>query len=307
MRIKLKAGKQTELILLAKENLTWEKLARKLSLTTSYLAADLKSEKRLISKENYNILCALSKINFDKDIVERVDDNWGRSRGGKNSKGNTKDFIEPEKNEDLAEAFGIILGDGHIEERVVGTKIRVYCVNIAGNSKTDAEYIFKYVPNLFRRIFKEGGRVVQKKNINCAYFTLNGKRFVEFLKKNGLPSGNKVKNNVSIPDWIKKDDKLLRKCLRGLVDTDGCVYYISKKTNRNLRITFTNHASNLLNDYRNSLIKLGFSPSKIMRGYDIYLSSKQDVQKYIKEIGFSNSKNLKRVKFFSFNKKAPLE
>lgn len=299
MRFRLEVGKQKELVLLAKKNFTWKELSLKLKLGVVYLATEIKNEKRLLSEENYNLLCALTHCNFDKHIVEKVEDNWGRSRGGKRSNGNTKKFVEPEKDENLAELFGIILGDGHIEERVSGTKIRVYCVNIAGNSKTDADYIFRYIPNLSKEIFKEMGSIRKKSKVNCAYFNLHGKKFVEFLKKNGLKPGNKVKNNVGIPQWIKDNSLFLRKCIRGLTDTDGCVYYISKKTNKNLRITFTNHASRLLNDYREGLIKLGFFPSKIMRGHDVYLSSKQDVEKYIKEIGFSNSKNLKRVKFFS--------
>jgi intein/homing endonuclease len=299
MRIRLESGKQKELILLAKEKLTWEDLAKKLNMGTVYLAAELKNEKRLLSEENYKSLCRISNSNFDRYILERVDDNWGRSKGGKNSNGNTKKFVEPKKDEKLAELFGIILGDGHIEERVIGTKIRVYCLNIAGNSKTDSDYIFRYIPSLSKEIFKEEGIIRKKPKVNCAYFSLHGKKIVEFLKKNGLKPGNKVKNNVGIPQWIKESDIFLKKCIRGLTDTDGCVYYISKKTNRNIRITFTNHSSRLLADYREGLIKLGFYPSKIMRGYDVYLSSKQDVDKYLKEIGFSNSKNLKRVKFLS--------
>ena len=140
---------------------------------------------------------------------------------------------------------------------------------------------------------------MQSKRSKCAYFTIYGKNIVEFFKKNGLQSGNKVKNNVQIPKWIKENLSFLKSCVKGLTDTDGCVYYISRKTNRNLRITFTNHASNLLKDYRDALIKLGFYPSKIIRGYDVFLSRKKDIEKYISEVGFSNSKNLKRITYFS--------
>jgi hypothetical protein len=299
MRIRLEKGRQKELVLLAKRNMIWGDLSRKLNLAPGYLITEIKSEKRLISEDNYKILCKLSRNNFNKYIIERVDDNWGKSKGGKNSSGNTKKFIEPVRNRKLAELFGIILGDGHLEERVIGGKIRVYCVRIAGNSKTDKDYMFKYIPQLFFEVFKERGSIMQRKNTNCAYFTIHGKRVVEFLKKAGLHPGNKVKNNVGIPQWIKENTSFLKCCIRGLVDTDGCVYYISKKTNRNLRISFTNHSHNLLEDYRDSLIKLEFFPSKIIRKYDVCLSSKQDVKKYIKEIGFSNSKNLKRIKLFS--------
>lgn len=298
MRIKLKKGRQKEIILLAKGEDSWIKLAKLLKINPIYLSNELANEKRLLSEETYNNLCNISGKNFNEEIIEKLDDNWGRAKGGLASPKNKKKFISPKLNPELAEVFGIILGDGHLSEYAQGKKVRVYCVRIAGNSLSDKDYIKEYIPKLFSRVFREKGAIIQSKKSNCAYYTLYGKEMVEFLKKNGLKTGNKVKNNIGIPDWIKKDKDLLRRCIRGLIDTDGCIYYISKKTNRNIRITFTNHAYRLLNDCREGLLKLGFSPSKIIRGYDICLSKKKDIEKYIKEVGFSNSKNLKRAKFF---------
>lgn len=299
MRIRLNSGKQKELIFLAKSNGSWNDLAKKLKVNSIYLSNELRNEKRLLAEETYAKLCRLGHVNFDNEIISKFDNNWGRSKGGYKSIKKVKEIFRPKRDEKLAEVFGIILGDGHLSEFKQGKKVRVYCVRIAGNSKTDKEYILKYIPSLFKKVFHERGSCMQGKKTNCAYFTIYGKEIVEFLKENGLKAGNKVKNNVGIPKWIKENPSFLKSCVKGLTDTDGCVYYISKKTNRNLRITFTNHASNLLNDYRAALIQLGFSPSKIVRGYDVFISRKSDVQKYISEVGFANSKNLKRIKYFS--------
>jgi len=133
------------------------------------------------------------------------------------------------------------------------------------------------------------------KTTNGIHLVIYGKKIIEFVKKKGINSGNKKVNHQKIPDWILENKGYLAACLRGLIDTDGCIYYISKKTNKNLRISFTSYIPALMNDVRTSLIGLGFHPSKVMRGEDICISSKEDVDKFLKEIGFSNDKHLKRL------------
>jgi len=301
MRIRLKVGKQKELILLAKSTLTWKVLAKKLGICELYLSNELRNEKRLISKEIYEILCNITNTNFDSFVVEILDDNWGRSRGGINSPKTMKNFLEPKKDENLAEVFGIILGDGHLSERIIGNKIRVYCVRIAGNSKSDRDYIFDYIPKIFKKVFNEKGSLMNSKKSNCGYFTLYGKKLVQFFKLNGLTPGNKIKNSQGIPKWIKSNNSFLKKCLRGLIDTDGSITRISK-FNKNLRIDFTNHNKILLNDTRKAFLSLGFSPSKIINNKHFFISKQKEIIKYYNDIGFGNSKNLKRYKEFIYSR-----
>lgn len=71
--------------------------------------------------------------------------------------------------------------------------------------------------------------------------------------------------------------------------------YISKN-NLNIRISYTSHIQRLLKDVESSLILLGFCPSKIIKNRQIFLSSKKGTEKYVKEIGFGNQKNLNRLR-----------
>jgi hypothetical protein len=295
MRIVLEKGKQRELIELAKIDLTWGKLAKEINCNPSYLMNELRYAKRLLSGIRYKKLCELAKVNFDKFILDKKEDYWGRSKGGQNSRGNTKNFIEPQETKELAELFGIILGDGHIEKTMNGNKIRVYSVDIAGDSRDDKIYLENCVSNLFSKLFNEKGKIRFSKNSNGMHITVYGKKIVEFVNKKGIMPGNKKNNEQKIPDWILNNKEYLKSCLRGLIDADGCIYYISKKTNRNLRISFTSYIPKLMGDVRNSFMSLGFHPSKILREKEIYLSSKDDVNKFLKEIGFSNNKHLKRL------------
>jgi len=293
MRIKLKEGKQRELILLAKKDKNWKDLSVKLGVSEGYLCRDLKLENRCLSREIYKSLCNLSNVYFEKHVIRRLPDNWGRAKGGVKSSKNEKHFIMPKKDNNLAEIFGIILGDGHVSEYKKGKKVRVYSIRIAGNLLTDRDYIFRYIPKLFKEVFKEEGSTLKTKKGNSGYFTVYGKNLVEFIKSNGIRSGNKKLNRQGIPDWIMKNSEFKKRCLKGLIDTDGSIHLISKK-NKNLRIDFTSCIPRLLNDAREAFISLGFAPSKVINKKHFFLSKKDEVEKYVKKIGFSNSKNLKR-------------
>ena len=114
MRIKLQKGKQKELIYLAKERLSWSELSKKIGVPQQYLSNDLRIEKILISEKIYNKLCKICGKNFNEFIIRRLDDNWGRAKGGINSNGTLINLKIPLKDERLAEFVGAVLGDGNV-------------------------------------------------------------------------------------------------------------------------------------------------------------------------------------------------
>lgn len=303
MKIKLKKGKQKELILLAKSNLTWSNLSKKINVNKDYLSRDLKYEKILISEETYYKLCKICNKSFDNFIIERLNDNWGKSKGGINSIGSTIKIKIPEKNEKLSELIGTILGDGNINYYKKGKKIGVYQISIAGHKYLDKDYHLKYIAVLFRELFGvEPLEILSKKN-NGRYLIISSKQLVNFFISNELKSGNKIKNQVTIPSWIKKNKSYLKSCLRGLFDTDGCIY---KLTNQNsYQICFTNYNLTLLNDVRNGLLSLGINVSKITKGRDIMITKKSELRKFLNEVGFQNSRHLNKVRMWNLDKTAP--
>lgn len=304
MRIKLKKGKQNELIIFLKKNYSWKKLSNILNISEGYLRNELKNEDRLLSEKLYLKINKLANKNFDKFIIEKLKDNWGQSKGGFKSTKNIKQIKYPKESEDLAEIIGIILGDGHVGEFKKGKKIRCYMVRIAGNAIDDKDYLTNYIPKLFEKVFNEKGSLHFSKKSKVGYFTLYGKNYIQFIKSKGIQSGNKKKNNQNIPIWIKQNKKYLSRCIKGLIDTDGSIHYISKR-NLNLRINYTSYIPNLLKDVRKGLIELGFVPCKIICNKQIFISKKEEVTKYVKEIGFGNQKNLNRFKLLR-KKEAPL-
>lgn len=295
MRIKLQKGKQTELILLAKGSKTWNNLSDILKLSEVYVRHDLKKEKRLLSDLTYKKICRIANVNFDDFITEKLSDNWGKVKGGILSEGRTiKNIKFPEVSEKFAEFYGVMLGDGNLN-KMKGYKVGTYMARIIGDSKLDYEYHINFLKPLIEDLF--GLKVkVGRQGKGTMYITIYSKLLVDFLEQIGFKAGNKIKNRLDIPKWIKENDEFLKACLRGLYDTDGGIYQLNNQ--KTCQIAFTNHNSVLLKDVRDSLIKLGIVPSKIVSGRRVYITKKSELQKFLKLIGFSNSRHSNKVRMF---------
>jgi len=254
-----------------------------------------KREKILLPLEIYKKLDPTD--NYKKYILEIKEESWGRSKGGLISKGTLKEIKIPEYCEDWAEFIGIVLGDGNVNTYVKGKKIRVYSVKISGDLELDKKYHVNYIKPLCTALFGLKVGISQAPN-NEIFTCLYSKELVGLLESMGLKSGDKIINQVTIPSWIKENNNYLRACLRGLIDTDGSIFRMSKRDKNLLRISFTNYNKKLLNDARDAFIKLGYSPSKIISNKQIFISRQNDIRKYINEIGFSNPKHIKRLHSF---------
>lgn len=200
-----------------------------------------------------------------------------------------KKFIEPKKSSQLAELVGIILGDGGITS---------YQLKISLNKETEPEYI-KFVSNLLKKTFGEtptkyyySGRAKK-----VCILTINGINLIKVLHKLGLKKGNKILLQVSVPKWIENNHEYSKACLRGLIDTDGCVYYHKHKTRGfscyNIGLTLTNHSRPLVEFAHKVLLKYGFASKLKQRS--IYLYREKEVIKYFNIIKSHNAHNIKRL------------
>jgi len=205
----------------------------------------------------------------------------GRSKGGRTTikmlrksehpAFTRKHFHEPKRDEQLAECFGIILGDGGISN---------YQVTITLGTQNDLPYV-TFVEKLFSTIFKI--KVAKKKHNNAINLTLSSASLVEFLEKKGLKRGSKVAHQIDIPWWIKKNHKLLAACVRGLVDTDGCVFIDHHKKNKkiykNPGICFTNHSVPLLQSVFDFCTQNGYYPTRY--GFNMFIRREKNVINFI--------------------------
>ncbi len=226
----------------------------------------------------------------------------GQEKRGLNSKGKTKNIKIPNDSKKLAEFYGAMLGDGN-SHRTKYYKLRdnkrgVYVIRIVGDSRLDKKYHLNCLKPMVEKLFNIRVNSRFFKGRNVMLIEAFGIKLVEFLEKKGFPPRNKIKNKLRISDWIKTNKIYLKACLRGLYDTDGSVY---KLTNQNsYQICFTNCNQGLLQDVRNSLLSFGINCSKISKK-DIYITKKSELRKFLKLIGFSNNRHLKKVKMWSLD------
>lgn len=196
-----------------------------------------------------------------------------------------KNVMLPKYSKELAEFFGIMLGDGGINNE--------WQANISLNSISDFQYS-KYVSNLCKKLFGIEPAVRQRKNRNTLIVSLASTSAVDFLVGNGLPRGNKLKNGLKIPDWIMEKSSYRKACVRGLVDTDGCIGVHNHKINgriyRNIYLTFTSFSPEMIFQTADILAEFGILPHITKRGRDIYLYQADSVLKYLKIFGTSNKR-----------------
>lgn len=210
-----------------------------------------------------------------------------------------KKIIKPPDTPLLAEFFGIVLGDGGINND--------YQVVITIHRKEEKEYV-PFICNLVKKIFGLVPAVYYykaKRSQNVVGVTISSVALIEFLLSKGLKKGSKVRQQVGVPDWIKQDIKLSKSCLRGLIDTDGCVYDHRHTSHGckhyNIGLQFSNRSVPLLVFVKRVLSVLDFFPKHYGDGIRLFRES--EVYRYAKEIGFNNPHHLKRLQKFSSKKK----
>lgn len=196
----------------------------------------------------------------------------------------------PQKDAKLAEFVGILLGDGNI---YVSKKARVHQIKVTCNSVTDKEYVVTFVKPLVERLFSINTHINFEKNRKGINLRVASMDLVKFLLAIGLVVGDKIKNKATIPTWIQDDEKLLVACIRGLFDTDGTVFHPAGKPKRWI-IGFKNYNKKLIETVRRSLLRLGLHPTNIT-GNAIFICRKNEIELFIRRIGFSNPKHLNKV------------
>ena len=208
----------------------------------------------------------------------------------------------------ISELLGIILGDGHVTMDY--TKSKYLCL-ISLNSE-EKEQIYRVI-NLVKTIFNLEPSITHRDFDNTTLIGFYHKELIEFLIYLGITPGNKVKNQVNIPRWIKnlinqkdQSDKIVEdfykniiiSCIKGLFDTDGSIYLRKKPENNyvTLGIKFTSGSKNLVIDFKDLVEFLDIKMSKVNQyngltkngnkytGYAVSTESKYMVKKFLFEI-----------------------
>lgn len=200
-------------------------------------------------------------------------------------KSHRKAVTLPKQSVPLAEFFGIMMGDGGINNP--------WQANITLNATKDASY-GRYTRKLIKDLFVIEPTYYQRKNSNALVILVTGITIVEFLISKGLLRGDKLRQGLKIPDWILAKRSFKSACVRGLIDTDGCIYVhehrVAGKIYRNIGLTFSSRSIELIFQVAAIFEEFGIVPHISGRGQDIYLYRAEAVERYLKVFGTSNER-----------------
>jgi len=230
------------------------------------------------------------KIGGDPEIRKQKWYEWWEREGKYKSNLITsrKSIKKPKYSRELAEFIGLMLGDGGIS---------TFQISITLHYKDDKEYS-KFVVALIKKLFNVPvGKYYDKKG-SVTRLSVSRRELIDFcVEKLGLKQGNKIKQQIDIPSWVKQNKLYSISCLRGLVDTDGCVFSHRYKSKNKLysykKLSFTSYSKPLRVSVYNILKANGMNP-RLSQDKDVRLDSVKDMQKYFQSIGSHNPKHLKR-------------
>jgi len=324
-RVKFEKGEQKKFILQSKKELglTWDEFS-KIANTCARNLIDWKNEKNTMSLFAVQEICRKRNCKIPSNIIIE-NQYWyimrGAAKGGRanfekygkvggdekkrkekwrkwwEESGRFKEnriltplpFRKPKFSNDLAEFVGIMLGDGGITKNQL--RVTLHCID-------DAEYS-EYVINLVGKLF--GVIPGKHKKKDCQVFNIEISRveLVKFCTENlGLKVGSKVKQQVDVPKWIKNNKQYAIACLRGLIDTDGCLivhkYRSKDKIYTYKKIGFTNRSYPLLRSVHEMLREVGIKNRIMKNNQDVRIEAVGEVEKYFKIVSSNNAKHLKR-------------
>ncbi|PIP86977.1 hypothetical protein COW81_02595 [Candidatus Campbellbacteria bacterium CG22_combo_CG10-13_8_21_14_all_36_13] len=195
---------------------------------------------------------------------------------------------KPDYSESLAEFIGVVLGDGSISKN----QIVIYL-----HKDDDREY-GKFVSSLTKELFKIPVGIYQHKTSNNTNYIISRIGLVNYFTEHlGMSIGNKVKQQVDIPVWIKCNPKYARACVRGLIDTDGCFfihqYNVGGKKYSYNKILYTSRSKPLLNSVF-EILKSNKIKGRFSKKDNVWLDSKESVEKYLRLFGTNNPKHLNK-------------
>lgn len=203
-------------------------------------------------------------------------------------------------NPEICEFIGAFIGDGYLGN--YGLNKNQYVLGLAGDKKLDEDYFNSYLKPLIKRNFPfTKPKIYYRRDENTIMFRINSKELFRFFINLGFNTGKKSRN-VIIPEKIIKNKNFMNSTVRGIFDTDGCIFLDKRKSYKKYypRITLQLSSLNLINQLENHLSKdfkvyINKSNRDGYRNY-IEIYGHKQLETFLKQIGFSNKRHLDKVK-----------
>lgn len=203
-----------------------------------------------------------------------------------------KQIKYPKPSESLAEFIGIFLGDGSF-----GNK---YQIIISWNHKCEQTYA-KYIQKMVFKLFGLDSKIRIRKQYGSAEIVISSSNLVDHIRGLTKIKADRGKKLFELPAWLSKNKRYKVGFLRGLFDSEGCIYrhkyYSNAKAYSYVKIAVTNYCDEILSIFQNFLKSLRINSVKYRNRVHIY--SDTDAKRFFSLIGSNNSKNTTRFKEYS--------
>ncbi|HLC64743.1 MAG TPA: LAGLIDADG family homing endonuclease [Candidatus Nanoarchaeia archaeon] len=245
------------------------------------------------------------------NVISLREKNWGRIKGGRATYQKHKDIFEKGRKigssvpryifplntpltPELCELIGAFIGDGFTNK--YGSR---YVVQYSGDATLDFDYHIKYLRSLFMRLFP-GSHPIHKIWQNTSRITINSKQLFELLTKRFGFIGGKKAYTVLIPREILESEnkECILKCVRGIFDTDGCVFFDKRDSYKKpyIRIALELRSKELIKQISFILRKEGINLTITNDGEKIQINGYNNCVKFIRKVGFSNQRHLIKIR-----------
>jgi DNA-binding transcriptional regulator WhiA len=200
---------------------------------------------------------------------------------------------------EMAEFLGALSGDGFIGN--YGDRKQQFMIQFTGHSETDSEY-FPYLERIITKRFPKLNVAYRVKNKTLRMTTYSKELFSYLANTFDFPAGKKG-SALSIPTIIKNDENLMRHFIRGVFDTDGCLFFDKRAQYKTPypRIVLEITSQNLFKEVTRYLSKhFKITTKRKLRkgGFSIYVMEiygYDQLSKWLALIGFSNRKHLDKI------------
>jgi len=208
--------------------------------------------------------------------------------------------IPLEISQELAEETGWHIGDGSMNiYNNKGYQKGIY--QLRGHIEDDREHYIKRIKPIFNLLYNLDISLRDMPSTRVFGFQIWSNKLLNFKKELGLPLGKKL--DIEIPQIFLENENLRKAIIRGIFDTDGCVYLEKKNNKLYPRMEIATISEKLSIQLLNHLNELGLRTTEYnwlpkkgnrKRIYKITIRGDKMFHKFMEIINPANPKHIRK-------------
>ena len=205
---------------------------------------------------------------------------------------------------ELAEETGWHIGDGSMNYYKNCNNLKgLY--QLRGHIQDDKPHYDYRIKEIFKRLYNLDINLRKMHGTGVYGFQIWSDKLVNFKSKIGLPLGKKT--SIIIPKIFLKEGELIIPIIRGIFDTDGCLYLEKKNNKFYPRIKITTVSKPLADQLKYEINEIGIRATKYSMSrsevgwntlHNIEIMGKNEAKKWFRIIKPKNPKFLRKFKLY---------